>query len=72
MIILHYEDFWFQEGKPVYMAVKGVVFDVTSGKGLLYYCGLIIIYCTLGSVAPYQTVEFSISCLMAVRYQGLV
>lgn len=22
-----------KEGKPIYMAVKGVVFDVTGGKG---------------------------------------
>lgn len=25
----------FQEGQPIYIAVKGVVFDVTSGKGEL-------------------------------------
>lgn len=24
----------FQDGQPIYMAVKGVVFDVTKGKGL--------------------------------------
>lgn len=25
----------FQEGQPIYIAIKGVVFDVTSGKGEL-------------------------------------
>ena len=30
----------FQEDQPIYLAVKGVVFDVTSGKGKLALWGV--------------------------------
>lgn len=33
MRCLHSFVFLSKEGKPIYMAVKGVVFDVTGGKG---------------------------------------
>jgi len=26
-----------QDGQPIYMAIKGVVFDVTTGKGQMWY-----------------------------------
>lgn len=26
----------FQEGQPIYMAIKGVVFDVSKGKGIFF------------------------------------
>lgn len=41
-----------QDGQPIYMAIKGVVFDVTTGKGqMLYTTSPSSIFCVLVEVS---------------------